>query len=376
LATPAHAFTTFKRWLTALWPFVRSTISGRRGRLRRDLEARTRIRSPSGIDELNAIDLGGVRQWIRIRGEDRANPLLLFLHGGPGFSWLPNYRRYQLPWEHHFTVVHWEQRGSGKSYVGRRLHGTLTTERLVGDACELIASLCERFGQSRLILLGHSWGSYLGLRVAERCPERLNAYVGMGQVVDMLEGARICHRFAVESAEAARNETALRELASLEPFPDDIRGIARKQPVWRKWTRFYLAERYGFDAPDRQGRANLMDTPEYSLWDVYRYLKGTLVSQNTLTNEAYFRPSPLPERLDVPVFVLQGRFDLITPWRLARDSVTEIEAPRKAFVTFEHSGHNPNETESEAFLQYLVDEVKPDSPATAVGYSARSQESR
>ena len=351
-----RSLTTFRRWFAALWPFVRNALTGKRGRLRRALEARTRVQSSRGIDELRKLKIGGVHQWIRVRGQDRHNPLLLFLHGGPGFSWLPNYRRYQLPWEQHFTVVHWEQRGAGKSYLPERLHHTLTIRQLVSDACELIDSLCERFGQSKLILLGHSWGSFLGLRVAERCASRLHAYVGMGQVVDFLEGARVCHRFALDSAEAAGNADAIRELAALEPFPDDIQGIARKQPVWRKWMRFYLNERYGFDAPDRQGRSNLMDTPEYSLWDVYRYLKGTLVSQNTLTDEAHFSPGPLPMRFDVPVFVLQGKMDLITPWVLARDYVENIEAPRKAFVTFERSAHNPNETEPEAFLGFLVDE--------------------
>ena len=146
-------------WTRALAPFVAATACGYRpiaNKLRRRALA-----IKGGLYSYAPLDVNGAKQWLLIRARDIANPVVLYLHGGPGASHVPQYRHYQLPWEDHFTVVHWEQRGAGKSYTSNLPLRTLTVEQLIDDALTVIAHLRERFGQP-IVVLGHSWGTLLG----------------------------------------------------------------------------------------------------------------------------------------------------------------------------------------------------------------------
>ena len=146
------------------------------------------IRSPKGILEAMFIPIGGIEQFVLIRGEDRSNPVILFLHGGPGLATSPLYPWF-ISWEKHFTLVQWDQRGAGKTY-GRYGKKTpdLTVERMTQDGIEIAEYLRAHLQTNKIILLGHSWGSYLGLRIIARRPDLFSAYVGTGQTVNGGEG--------------------------------------------------------------------------------------------------------------------------------------------------------------------------------------------
>jgi pimeloyl-ACP methyl ester carboxylesterase len=173
---------------------------------------------PSGIESLEAVELGGVRQWILIRGEDRTKPVLLWLHGGPGSPTMPMAHRYDRELLEHFVVVHWDQRGAGKSFDPALRPEDLTPERYIEDTHQLIQHLQGRLGAERVYLVGHSWGTLVGVEVVRRYPELVRAYVGMGQVLG-IESFRMGYAELMEQAHAAGDADALRDLEALGPPP-------------------------------------------------------------------------------------------------------------------------------------------------------------
>ena len=157
---------------------------------------------PGSIARLEQVTLNGSQQWISIRGKDTTKPVLLFLAGGPGGSQLATERFALGELEQHFVVVNWEQPGSGKSFdaVDR---STITPERYIQDAHALVALLKERFGQEKVYVLGESWGSALGIMLAQRYPEDFHTFIGTGQMVAFLENDRMCYDFALHWARNA-----------------------------------------------------------------------------------------------------------------------------------------------------------------------------
>jgi pimeloyl-ACP methyl ester carboxylesterase len=176
--------------------------------------------SQMGISSLQQVTLGNVKQWILIRGEDTSNPILLFLHGGPGFPQMPFTHIDSRRLEKHLIVVNWDQRGAGKSYNdGAIPKETMTIEQFLSDTHELIRYLKARFSKDRLFLIGHSWGSILGLYTAYRHPDDLYAYIGMGQVVNMEESELISYHYTLERAREADDSDAIEILTKIGPPP-------------------------------------------------------------------------------------------------------------------------------------------------------------
>ena len=166
----------------------------------------SKIVSANGIDEAKAVEIGGIQQWITVRGRDRANPILLVLHGGPAAPDLPNRYLYEPSWADYFTVVQWDQRGGGKTFelnAQAKVAPTMTKERMIRDAEDVVAYLRTTYGKQKIFVLGHSWGSLLGLSLAERKPEWLHAYIGVGQIINMREGEKISYEWTLNEAHKA-----------------------------------------------------------------------------------------------------------------------------------------------------------------------------
>lgn len=321
-----------------------------------------KVRTPEGIESLEQVDLGGAKQWISIRGQNRKNPVLLFIHGGPGVPEMPNRWFFQRPWEDFFTVVQWDQRGVGKNAVSHdsaTIFPTLSLDRIVRDAAELAELLRARFGQQKIVVVGHSWGSMVGLELARRRPELLHAYVGIGQVVatsgehDIWVGAR-------ERAQKAGNAQALRELDSIAPYPArDRKFDLGKAMLVRKWGALYNGLWYG--VPTQELMFEMGDWgPEYTTADIAASSRNQSWAGGALLTELAsfdFRTS-IPA-VKVPVVIVQGRWDLLTPYAPAADYVRLLRAPSKKLVTFERSGHLPMIEEPGRFLVTLVNDVLP-----------------
>lgn len=320
-----------------------------------------RIVTPNGVERLEKVRIGGIDQWVSIRGVDRRNPVLVVLHGGPGYVSMPMSWWYGRGWEDFFTVVHWDQRASGKTHLltdADAVAPTLTPERMVADAEELTAWVRKELGKDKVFVLGHSFGSYLGLTLARRHPDWLHAYIGVGQAADIPESERRGWRFAMEAARRDGNLVAVRELEALAPYsapgePLDIDAIFAQ----RKWVAHYggtMAYRTGNAADSALARL----APEYSDEESRRVWEGN----------AFATPILLPGLLaadmqvasiDCPLILLLGRHDTNVNAAVAAEWFQQVRAPAKELVWFEHSAHMPMTEEPGRFLMALVKHALP-----------------
>ena len=177
-----------------------------RSQRQRSNAAALSIRAPNGIDEGMFVELGGIKQWIRIRGEDRSNPVLLVLHGGPATSYMGLTPIFQ-PWESAFTIVQWDRRGVGKTFGrnGRSGSGEMTLDRIAADGAELSEYLGKHLRVDKIVLLGHSMGSMIGVSMAARRPELFYAYVGTEQIIDMAVNEAVSYKIILERVRAQGN---------------------------------------------------------------------------------------------------------------------------------------------------------------------------
>lgn len=332
-----------------------------------------KIHTPEGIEALEEASIGGTRQWVSIRGLNRANPVLLFIHGGPGVPMMPMTWAYQAPWEDFFTVVQWDQRGVGKNASAadrEALRPTMTNERIIADAEEMTAWVRKRLGKDKIVVMGYSYGTSVAMALARRRPEWLHAYVGVGQGGG--GGEEYLYRRLIELATKAQNEEALRELKALAPYPGPNRTIEDTLLV-RKWARRFNGGWYG--KPDLDLFFALPDwAPEYTQTDVdalvpaTQWFSRTLGSSRSQTADAPRERTSASERnaFRVPVIVIMGRNDLHTAYEPSRAAFDTIEAPQKRFITLERSAHVPMLEEPGLFLLTLIQEVLPLTEGRAV----------
>jgi len=314
------------------------------------------ITAPNGIDEARYVAIGGIEQWITIRGEDRGNPVLLFLHGGPGDATNPwGYAGFRS-WLRYFTVVQWDQRGAGRTLGrnGQSLGPTITIDRMTRDGIELAELLRRTLNQTRIILVGHSWGSILGVRMVKSRPDLFSAYVGTGQVAaDPTRNYAVAYEDVLTAARRRGNQRAVTELEQVGPPPwQDGRGYA----VQRRWANLFE----GADTFLASTLGLALAAPGYTARDVNDWLSGQSLSAERLVPQTKAVDSAaLGGEFAVPVFVIQGAEDFTTPTSLARSFVASIHAPRKELVTIEGGGHFAVFMKSDAFLNELVARVLP-----------------
>lgn len=205
----------------------------------RDLQ---RIVAPNGVQDLYKARIGGIDQWISVRGQDKSNPVVLFLHGGPAAPLIPGIWEFQRPIEEYFTVVNYDQRGAGLTYLASRpeaIGDTVHIGRYVADAIEVAEHIRQRLGQHKLVLMGHSWGTIVGMQAARERPDLFSAYVGIGQVINARDNERLSFQYALDQARMRQNKQAVAELESIAPYPGDQPITRERIMIARKWAQFY-----------------------------------------------------------------------------------------------------------------------------------------
>jgi proline iminopeptidase len=323
------------------------------------LSERSSVRT-GAVDETGFARIGGIDQWIGIQGSDLQNPAILYLHGGPGEAQSPFLRKF-VPWETDFTVVNWDQRGSGRTY-GK--HGPSTPgmstpdvalDRLCEDAREVAEYARKRLSRKKIILVGQSWGAELGLHVVKRWPELFHAFVGTGQPVSWHLKIESQERWAREQATATGDRETLQALGDTASLPESDRrrmmasGRYRMAPSDLEYVKIFDAF-VGPPPPPTQG-------------DAADWIAGSRFT--------FARLAPIEYSLDarklgldfsIPFFVIQGRDDHIAPFEVAQDYVAEVRAPKKAFIPIA-GGHWACFTNATAFLEALRQHVRPLSTA-------------
>jgi pimeloyl-ACP methyl ester carboxylesterase len=321
-----------------------------------------RVVSSNGIDSLSVVPINGTVQWLSVRGRDKRNPILLLLHGGPGSPTMPTDYTFQSPWEDYFTVVEWDQRGAGKTYTAndpKAVGPTMSVEQMTSDAEVVVRYLQKTYGKKKIFLMGHSWGSVLGVRLAQTHPEWFYAYVGVGQVVNMRKSEHIGYEFAVAQAEEHHNELAEKQLAALAPYPGDVGGLTiERTGTQRKWLMYYGGLTYG--RTDFKYDANAWElSPDYSEKDLGSFDAGSLFSLEHLLPELETVDFDAVMTFHCPVFLFEGRHDYAASHELAAQWFGKITAPKKELVWFENSAHMVMQEEPGRFLYYLVRDVRP-----------------
>ncbi len=319
------------------------------------------IHSPNGVQEAGYVDIGGIRQWVQIRGEDRNNPVVLFVHGGPGSSTLPISSGWRL-WETYFTVVQWDQRGTGRTYgaTGDAVAPTMTLEQMTRDGVEVAEYLRSHLHKHKIILVGHSWGSFLGMNIVKQRPDLFYAYVGTGQVVGRATfeksfEIRVAHLQTL--ARAANDAAALAELTpiALRPILNEENRLTAEK--WSKALAMPSDDRFELAGPILP-----IFMPDFSLLDWYNWREGMAFSAKYLRG----RNSPMFQRdlaslgfeFPFPVIFIEGDKDDITPAEPAKRYFEQIVAPHKEFVSIPGGDHFIPFDRPDEFLTELVTRVR------------------
>jgi proline iminopeptidase len=322
------------------------------------------IHSPQGIDSLESVRIGSIDQWIEVRGQNVNNPILLFIHGGPGIAFIPLAGSFQGPLEQHFTVVEWDQRGAGKTYASNDKdlqRRTMNVPQMEQDTLEVVNYLRNRFKREKIIVVGHSWGSVLGFWLAHEHPDLIYAYVGVGQIVNMRANAEAVYKDDLHEARSLHNDLAVKELEAIAPYPT-ANADMDKMFVANKWAGELLGPpRSGADFTDvKRILTDVVSAPEYTLADDVGFVRGQMFSGQILFPQlSAIDLTKLGPDFSVPIFFFEGRQDTYCRPTLIEDYSQSIKAPINEFVWFDHSRHFPFYDEEQKFADELEQRVLP-----------------
>jgi pimeloyl-ACP methyl ester carboxylesterase len=311
------------------------------------------------ISEKTFVTINGLKQGMVIRGRHESNPVLLVVHGGPG---MPDYfltEQYPTQLEDLFTVVWWDQRGAGLSYQPAIPAASMTVEQFISDTLAVTDYLRQRFHQDKIYLLGHSWGSFIGIQAVARSPERYHAYLGMGQMVYQLESEKMAYDYMV-AAYRQRGDTAM--VRDLRAAPVSMTGGT--PPAYLE-LRDKAMHQLGIGTTHRMTSVITgiflpsWTFPGYTIAEKSRLWRGRSFSRSFGLWDQFIRVdlrTSVP-RLRVPVYFLEGRYDQTCSTELARDYFRRLDAPLKGFYEFGSSAHSPVLEEPGHAHRILQDDV-------------------
>lgn len=306
------------------------------------------INGESSLNVLEQVEINGSNHEIMIRGNDNNNPVIIVIHGGPGALEIPYADKYQDLLETNFTVVHYDQRASGKSYHFFEDYSTLSTELLVEDLLAMTDYISERLGQEKVILMGHSFGTYIGIQAAYKAPEKYEAYIGIGQMSDIRESEIDSLNYCIKQAQFAGN---LDDVIYLQGLTEQIKNGDMVTP--RNYVIKYGGATRLIENPDGDNIGVLLSS-EYNLLDVIRYNLGMGYSQNMLLGDVLTNPLPnIVTKLEIPFYFVMGKYEYMTSSNAAKKYFEMIEAEKKEFISFEQSAHYPQYEEKEKFYEWM-----------------------
>ncbi|MFD2654571.1 alpha/beta fold hydrolase [Gracilibacillus thailandensis] len=306
----------------------------------------------------DVVEIDGHQTGLFIESTDFTNPVLLFLHGGPGFPQYAFIKNTGLMWEQEFTVCYWEQRGAGMSY-NASTQGELTLEQMVTDTIKIVDYLKCKFAKESIFLLGHSWGALLGSVVASRYPHHFHAYIGVGQFGRFFESNRHTYDFLLETSMKRGDRKAEKDIRSVT-FDEKFYQNKDYRRILGRYLDKYGggAKRCGYS--NWQGMKELFTCKRYTWKERFNIPRGSFTSYQALAETMNNADAALlAPRFNIPVYILQGIYDYQTSYKEAKRFYKKIEAPLKKFYTFEESAHSPFVDEKEKFKQILKEDILP-----------------
>lgn len=306
------------------------------------------IKSKNSVRVFEQVAINGAKHQLMIRGVDENNPIIIFVHGGPGYSEIPYVRKYQDILEEKFIVVHYDQRKTGKSYHFFEDYSNLSTELLTNDLIELTKYIRERFGEDKVLLAGHSFGSYIGMMAAAKAPENYIAYIGIGQVSNFRESDLDALEYCLNEATKAGAKDDIQRLEIIKEQFEHGDAI-----LPRKYIEKYSG---GSRLTDEHGDLNkgFLMNPEYNLLDIIRFKLG-IKNNIVIVREILEEPLPsIVKRLEIPVYFHMGQYDYKTSAKAAKNYFDSIIAPEKEFILYQQSAHYPQFEEEKKFADWLI----------------------
>jgi pimeloyl-ACP methyl ester carboxylesterase len=320
------------------------------------IAAEAAITGPNGINEARFVRIGGQDQWITIRGQDRNNPVLLEIDGGPGAAGSPFI---PSPWEKDFVVVDWDQPGAGKTFskAGGVIDPGLAIDQVTRDGIELADFLRGHLHRKKVGIYASSWGTFVGIPMVKRRPDLFYAYVGTGEVVNERRGETLVYQQVLAKARSRGDQKAIKELTASGPPPYASDAAFRTQ---RKWAEAYET------APSNMSLISRMAfSPSYGLGDVRNWFAAFLASQDHFFGKDMKGPAmdvdheTLGPDFQLPVFVFQGDQDDYTPYAPVKAYMDWIHAPQKLLVTAHSAGHYAAITHAAELRQLMLEHVRP-----------------
>ena len=280
--------------------------------------------------------------------------VMLVLHGGPGMSEMGFFRHCNAALERHFTVVHWDQRGTGKSFVRDIPRSSMTLEQFIADLDELVDIVRRRYGKEKVAILGHSWGSALGAIYAARFPEKVSVYVGAAQIGDWPAAESLSYAYGLAEAQRQHDEQAVKKLCAIGPPPYPAKSVFVERMVVNQ-----LDGQMRLGILWKAGRA-LFGRPESSILDLTNLVRGFSFTLDAMWPEvSKLNLLKLVPALKIPVVIFVGRRDRWVPPETSVAYFEALTAPSKKLVWFEQSAHEAFVDESEKFNSTMVELVRP-----------------
>jgi pimeloyl-ACP methyl ester carboxylesterase len=321
-----------------------------------------KIITKNGIQESIMADIGGIKQYLQIRGQDKSNPVVIFLHGGPGSPMTYINYTYQLPLEKDYTFICWDQRGSGRTYFANPhmdVEKQLSKDILLKDLDEIVDYSRKKFNQDKVIIFGHSWGTVLGSQYVKQHPEKVKAYLGVGQDVDGFDGYVLAANEAIKHAKEENNledVKKLTELADKLSNPSRDNGFSLKEAIETQgFIKKYM--------PYEGGKSSLGEmwmgiaSPCFNIQDLKWFLipmkldKFTQLQAPLFDEFTSFDMNKLNTKYKVPMYFISGESDWITPKVTAEQYYKDIEAPVKSMIIIKDAGHSPFIDQPEKFQE-------------------------
>lgn len=297
---------------------------------------------PGSIAVMQKVNLNNYDQMILVRGADVNNDILLFVHGGPGSPDMASIRYYNSPLEDQFTVVTWDQRGCGKSINKGVDYNSFSIDLFLNDLLDLVNYLRKKYSKDRILLAGHSWGSILGIKFAQKHPHLLKAYIGIGQVVNMEEGEIFSYQIALDQSNNATDEKLKTQMSSIEP---PVEGRYLNEENLNKQRDVLLKS--GLLLKDNTSYKPILcaylNSSEFCFRDLIRLQTATKKTMKALWDEVckvnFIETAQT--HLKIPVFLISGKDDCVTPVHLSEILFDKICSPHKAHFMIENSSHFP-----------------------------------
>jgi len=302
------------------------------------------------IDEY--VSINGINQYLFHSGTKYENPVILFLHGGPGSAESIFAHAFQEKWEGIFTVVHWDQRGSGKTLT-KNPDKCPTIDLMIVDLFEIIQYLKKKYNKQKIIILGHSWGSVLGSTFIKQYPEEVAYYIGVGQVIGFMENERVGYQKVKAVIIEANDKKTLKKLEAIGDYPGekyDDKFMGKCTKMRRIQGKYNLAVKM-----DLSIFITAFKSPIFKFSDLSALIKGFKANEKTLEFLGTFDLKLEPAEYKVPIYYILGENDWQTPYVIAQEYFNTINAPNKSFYLIPNAGHMTMLDQPQLFFEALLE---------------------